>query len=247
MPSPKRFGVVGVSDVKPLGIKAYGHIPHLPGSRMGPADHCCHSGQAAIATKQKRDRHDHVTVTVKLDGSCVAVAKLDHVIVPLIRAGWPAASSRREQHVLFHHWAMRNQARFLELLDNEERVIGEWLAQAHGTRYKLHHEPFVAFDLMHGGKRRLTGEMRERCEQAGFAVPYLIHQGDAFGVPEALEAIETPRHGEIDPVEGCVWRVERNGKCDFIVKYVRPDKIDGKYLHEISGEPDIWNWRLQKE
>ena len=25
---------------KPLGRKAYGSIPHLPGSRLGPGDHC---------------------------------------------------------------------------------------------------------------------------------------------------------------------------------------------------------------
>lgn len=35
---------------KPLGIKAYGSIPHLPGSRLGAGDHHLAIGQALIAT-----------------------------------------------------------------------------------------------------------------------------------------------------------------------------------------------------
>ena len=38
----------------------------------------------------------------------------------------------------------------------------------------------------------------------------------------------------LDPVEGAVWRCERQGAVDFLGKYVRPDKIDGKYLPELS-------------
>jgi len=49
-------------------------------------------------------------------------------------------------------------------------------------------------------------------------------------------------HGALDPVEGAVWRVERKGVIDFLVKYVRPDKIDGDFLPEISGKEPVWNW-----
>jgi hypothetical protein len=45
-------------------------------------------------------------------------------------------------------------------------------------------------------------------------------------------------YGALDPVEGAVWRVERNDKVDFLAKYVRPDKVDGSYF---EGEP-VWNW-----
>ena len=50
-------------------------------------------------------------------------------------------------------------------------------------------------------------------------------------------------HGAIEPVEGVVWRVERNGKFDFMCKYVRPDKVDGSYLESQTGEDAVWNWR----
>jgi hypothetical protein len=54
---------------KPLGMKNYGHIAHLPGSRMGPGDHSCELGQARIATLKARDRHDQIIVQEKLDGT----------------------------------------------------------------------------------------------------------------------------------------------------------------------------------
>jgi hypothetical protein len=50
-------------------------------------------------------------------------------------------------------------------------------------------------------------------------------------------------HGELDDPEGAVWRVERKGAFDFMAKFVRPDKIDGCFLPEVSGLPAIWNWR----
>src|SRR5437588_7986509 len=121
---------------KPLNGKAYGSIPHLPGSRLGPGDHHVHAGQAIICTEKARDRHDRLIVQEKLDGSCVAVAKLEGRIVPLTRAGYPAHSSPWEQHQLFEAWVWNNAyERFDQLLEEGERLCGEWLAQAHGTRY----------------------------------------------------------------------------------------------------------------
>lgn len=228
---------------KPLSAKAYGHIPHIPGSRMGPGDHHCHDGQAAIATQKRRDRHDVVTVTVKLDGSCMAVARIDGAIVPLSRAGYLATTSKYEQHQLFAQWVELNQHRFLDALKDGERFVGEWLAQAHGTRYRLLHEPFAVFDLMVGPKRLPQHELMSRTDKAGLVTPCLISAGDSMALDAAIRAIATPNHGELDPVEGAVWRVERRGEFDFICKWVRPDKVDGMYLPEITGKEPVWNWQ----
>ena len=136
------------APIKPLGGKAYGSIGHLPQSRLGPGDWHVHEGQARIATVKARDKHDRVFVQEKLDGSCVAVAKIDGQLIPLGRAGYPAISSPYRQHVLFHDWAMARWDRFDSLLGEGERAVGEWLAQAHGTRYDLTgREPFVLFDI----------------------------------------------------------------------------------------------------
>lgn len=227
---------------KPLGTKAYGSIGHLPNSRMGPADHKVTDGQARIATVKARDKHDRVYVQEKLDGSCVAVAKIEGQLVPLGRAGYPALSSPYEMHQHFHYWAMLNFARFDELLRDGERAVGEWLMQAHGTKYDLSgREPFVLFDIMREGHVRvLVEELKDRGK--AFAMPHEI-ANEPITVEAAMQALgEYGRYGAEEPVEGCVWRVERQGKVDFLCKYVRPDKVDGCCL---KGEP-VWNVTLNE-
>jgi hypothetical protein len=231
-------------SAKPLGRKCYGHIGHLPGSRMGPGDHMVHEGQAKIATIKTRDKHDRIIVQEKLDGSNVGVAKLtDGTLVALGRAGYPAQSSPYEQHQLFAAWVRRYQERF-EFLQPGERLCGEWLAQAHGTIYKLTHDPFVAFDLMREEERTNFEQFTARVGAAGFQMPRVL----SVGPPMTIEAVMTLLgehgfHGATNRVEGAVWRIERKGVVDFLCKYVRPDKVDGCYLPELSNQPPVWNWR----
>src|SRR5438445_7855710 len=108
---------------KPLGMKNYGHIAHLPGSRMGPGDHKCDAGQARIATVKARDRHDHIIVQEKLDGTNVGVARVDGVLYPLVRAGYVADTSPFEQHWRFAQWVYANQDRFPAFLRDGELLV----------------------------------------------------------------------------------------------------------------------------
>lgn len=227
---------------KPLGIKSYGSIGHLPGSRLGPRDHHVHEGQARICTERTRDKHDTIHVQEKVDGGCVAVALINGEIVALGRRGYLASTSPFEQHHLFADWVERNRSRFRAVLDEGERLCGEWLAQAHGTRYDLPHEPFVAFDLMRGHERIPLAAFIDRLSSS-FIIPRLLHAGPAFSIDQMLECLEPSGHGAIDPVEGAVWRVERKGKVDFLAKWVRPDKVDGCYLPELTEAPPVWNWK----
>ena len=241
---------------KPLGIKNYGHIPHLPGSRLGPGDHHCDEGQARIATLTARDRHDVVIVFEKLDGSNVGVARVGGTLYALNRSGYEAMSSRYDQHRMFAEWVYANQDRFLATLHDGERLCGEWLAQAHGTRYGLRHEPFVAFDLMVGTQRKPFDELVERSACGTFTTPTVLHRGGPLAIESAMAHLgEHGFHGALDRVEGAVWRVERNELVcpvrggerrrvvDFLAKYVRPEKVDGCYLSEITGREPHWNWR----
>lgn len=235
--------------IKPLGSKAYGHIPHLPGSRVGPGDHTCDPGQARICTEHVRDRHDTVIVTEKLDGSNCAVARIQGTLIPLIRAGYPAAQSPYMQHQWFHAWVMARAARFLAVLHDGEWIVGEWLAQAHGTRYTLSHEPYVVFDLIQGRDasgsfQRVPWNVLVDRLNGRFVLPTVIHRGGAYSIAalQSYYAQHGSGHGAQDPVEGAVWRVERRGRVDFLAKWVRPDKLDGCYLPETSGLPPVWNW-----
>lgn len=250
-----------MSSTKPLGIKNYGSIAHLPGSRMGPGDHKCHEGQDKICTVKPRDKHDLIIVQEKLDGSNVGVAKLDGSIIPLTRAGYHANTSPYEQHHRFAAWVAKRWADFDRLLVDGERIVGEWLLQAHGTRYALTHEPFVAFDIMRGGERALFSEVADRLDdfRNPFVLPFCISVGGPMSIADAMAVLGPHgRHGAIDTIEGAVWRVERNEitnpstgarawRVDFLAKYVRPDKQDGCYLESVTGKPTVWNWPNEGE
>ena len=229
---------------KPLGKKAYGHIPHLPGSKLGIGDHTCAQGQADILLKNTRDKKDLIIVQVKLDGSNCSVAKLNGKILSLVRKGYLAETSPYEQHKYFSKWVEHESLRFDKLLKEGERVCGEWLLQAHGTRYNLKHEPFVPFDIMNANERFCYHDFLLRVLPLDFTIPHLVHIGQSFSIDNALKATKTPYHGEIDDTEGVVYRCERDGKVDFVSKFVRQDKDNGKYLPEINGGETIWNLDL---
>lgn len=237
------MSVVSTKPAKPLGRKAYGSIPHLPGSRLGIGDHHCHIGQDTICQFKARDRHDRIIVTEKLDGGNVAIAKVGGEIHALGRAGYPAITSPFEQHHHFDTWVHRTAGAWSAMLSEGEALHGEWLAMAHGTIYELHHDPFVAFDLTSAGKRVSHDELVDRCTRFAVPTPHVIHDGPPITIGEALELLgPTGKHGATETVEGAVWRVERRGVFDFMAKYVRPDKQDGKYLAEISGGAPRWHW-----
>lgn len=237
---------VAPRPAKPLGGKAYGSIPHLPGSRMGPADHHCHPGQEAICTAKPR-RGDRIIVTEKLDGACMAVARIGDAIVPITRAGYHATDGAYEHLRAFVPFVAKQETMFRDALRDGERICGEWLALAHGTRYDPGHDgfaPFVAFDIIRDGKRILRDEFLARAKSAGIKTAACLHDGpEPYTVAEAMaRLLGKGFHGALDDVEGAVWRVEREGRVDFLAKYVRQDKVDGAYLPDISGNAPIWHF-----
>lgn len=237
--------------MKPLGRRAYGSIGHLPNSRLGPGDHSVPDGQADICLRRTRDRDDVVIVQEKLDGSCCSVALVDGQFLALGRAGYLAQSSRFVQHQYFAEWVRRNERMFRHLLRPGERVVGEWMAQAHGTVYDTEHpgwDPFVVFDIMDGDVRLPYAQFVERVNGSGLVMARPIHIGGAFGMDRVLRAIQYSGHGA-DEVEGVVYRVERKGAVDFLAKWVRPDKVDGKYLPDVSAfcGTEHWHWKPTRE
>lgn len=228
--------------MKILGHKAYGSIPHLPNSKLGPGDHYISPGQARICTEKPRDRHDVIIVQEKIDGSCVAVYRQGNTLYPLVRAGWSAWSTPFEQHTLFAEWVQRNEDRFRQCLRDGERLVGEWIAQAHGTLYEIgeNEEPFFAFDIMSGKQRLLFNEFAARVKYV-FHRPKLMHNsGNSIAVDEAYRNLCAFKTAHVP--EGLVYRVERKGKVDFLAKWVRHDFVPGQYLPKYSGEDARWLW-----
>lgn len=226
---------------KPLGIKSYGSIGHLPNSRMGPADRKITEGQERIATVKARDRHDRIIVTEKLDGSNVGICKVNGEIVALGRAGYAARTSPHEQHHLFADWVDQRAGKFHNLLNEGERICGEWLAMAHGTIYELGpRDPFVMFDMFDSSnKRKLWDEIVSAGLNFDITLPFCVNDGKPISVNSAMSILGSRgRYGALEDIEGVVYRVERKGLVDYLCKWVRPDKIDGKYF---SDSP-TWNW-----
>ncbi len=225
--------------------RAYGSIPHLPGSRTGPADRTVSAGQAKLCTMPPWDPRDEVIVQEKLDGSCVAAVREGDAVIAVGREGALAAESLNEGRRLWAGFVAQHAARFLAVLAPGERLVGEWLALAHATRYDLPHEPFVAFDLMRGGDRLPVDAVAARLD-GRFALPHVLHRGGPVGTDDVVDSLGTGHHGALDPVEGAVWRVERTEagatRVILVAKYVRPDKVDGALLPENTGRPAIWNW-----
>lgn len=224
---------------KPLGHKAYGHIPHLPGSRTGPSDHTVNDGQYRMCCETPARKNDIVVLQEKVDGSNCSVARIGNSILALGRSGYLAQTSRFEMHHRFAAWVRDREPLFLELLNDGERVCGEWLAQAHGTIYEpqVSNHLFRPFDIMRGTTDRLsTQTVLSACLPCGFLPVNTMYRGAApVTIPAALDMLESdvlnlkPREGLR---EGCVWRVERDGKTILLAKYVRPEKVDGIYLDD---------------
>lgn len=233
---------------KPMGMKSYGSIPHLIGSKRGEADHGLNQGAHDICTLKARDKKDFIVVSEKLDGACCAVwmNPATHRPVALTRSGHLAKHGRFEHLVLFHEYVEHHIDEFSNILFDGERVVGEWLALAHSTRYDIVNdmEPFVVFDIMKGHERLTTANVLKRLTHSVFVCPTVIHCGGPLSLQEADRRIGLNGfYNAVDTAEGVVYRVEREGKVDFLAKYVRPDKQQGVYLPEISGAPPIWNWK----
>lgn len=216
--------------MKPLGKKSYGSIPHLIGSRVGPSDHHAHLGQCKIATEKKRDKNDFIIVQEKLDGGNVGITKIKGNILAITRSGYLATTSPYKTHLIFNEFVNRNKKRFSELLNDGDRICGEWLFTAVGTKYNLPHEPFIPFDIFRGDKRVNYDSFLRNCKNFDFSIPTCLSIGEPLCIESALTMLNVSGHGAIDETEGAIWRVERNNEIDFLCKFVKPSKVDGKYL-----------------
>jgi hypothetical protein len=234
---------------KPLDRKNYGSVPHFHGSRVGSGDWHIPEGQASIACEKVRDSRDRVIVTEKLDGSNVGVARIGDSIVPLIRAGYHAKDSPHQMHHLFAEWVAAREIRFRAMLQDGERVAGEWLLLAHGTRYAIRSPDslFVAFDILVGDRRRPYDAFVQACAAHDIATAALLSDGPATPIAVAINKLGLHGfHHAIDQPEGAVWRVERDGNFEFMAKYVPTTKIDGAFFPEITGAGPVWNWPPDK-
>lgn len=233
-------------SLKPLGAKGYGSTPHLVGSRVGPADSHVDPSLALIMTEKVRHKHDRIIVTEKLDGSCMTVARIGRWVLPINRAGYLVTDSPWPmQHVFADYVADRGDP-FTSVLSDGERIAGEWMLQAHGTRYRVVDpaDLFAAFAIIGPRGRIPYDEFSSRVDAAGIRRAHVISDGPAMSQAAAVAALGSSGfHDALEQPEGAVWVLETRGEFNCIAKHVIPAKVDGKYLSGINGGEDMWNYR----
>jgi ATP-dependent RNA circularization protein (DNA/RNA ligase family) len=231
--------------MKPLNRKNYGSIPHLSNSKLGSGDYFITEGQERILTEKKRDKHDTILVFEKYDGSNVGIGKKDGNIFALTRSGYEASTSPYKQHHEFAKWVYKKRDFFSLILDEGERIVGEWLLQAHGLIYNIKQDdPIVFFDWYDkNNNRKLFSELENGLGLWDLPLPRLLHKGDAVSVEELKPILNEKTNtilSEGDP-EGMVYRVERKDKVDFLAKWVRSDFTTGIYCIGIDEKDLIYN------
>lgn len=228
--------------LKVLPEKAYHRIGHLPGSQTGPADRHVQPRESERLTSSCNPGCE-IIVQEKLDGSCVAIYRRGRDILALGREGDLALGSRNQSRRLWADWVQQNDDLFRGILRDGERLCGEWLAMAHGTRYNDVHEPFYAFDLFNSNNvPQAYDSLQERLLGTGIPSPALLHRGAPISVERALEQLRIKGMDTPDLNEGIIWRLEQDDRRKQIAKYVRPGFQPGIYLQEVSQKSTIWNW-----
>lgn len=242
---------------KPLNRKNYGSIPHLTGSVcVDDSDHFITPGQERILTEKKRDKHDIIIVTEKIDGANCGIANINGEIVVLTRSGYNALEldqflgtidSGRLQYMRFAKFISQRasiQKDILSILKPGERIAGELVLKTHSTKYDLtffDYLPFIPFDIFDADNKRISYyDFLGKIDLMGGLFKHVNILNDGLPIPinEAIKRLDGNEktidleNGEIP--EGVVYRVERKGVFDFAAKYVR--KLPGKYLKE-----DVWN------
>ena len=234
--------------MKPIGRKNYGSIPHLHNSKLGEGDYYIGEGQERILTKKTRDKYDNILVFEKYDGSNVGITKYENKIFAMTRSGYEATTSPYKQHHYFANWVKKRESIFADMLQNGERITGEWLAQAHGLIYKIDVEPIVFFDYFtQNNQRILHEELKIKSIEYGLQLPRKLHEGTPITVEDLIPKLNTKTKGieSVELPEGMVYRVERKGKVDFLAKWVRYDFPTGKLCINVEEENLIWNVSLE--
>lgn len=226
--------------MKPQNRKAYGSIGHLLGSRLGEHDKYVSEGEHRIFTEKLKDKSDTIIVLEKMDGSCCAVCRTEDGVVAITRKGHDARTSPYQQHHMFADWVDEHRDFFVASLPIGWRVVGEWMAQAHGTIYSNLSSPFYVFDLFNdANERQPFCVVKQWQKNADHVAARVFHI--AYG-PISIEDVWDELMSFHPEAEGLIYRRENGDRVLGLAKWVRPDYVAGKYLPGISGvETETWN------
>lgn len=227
-------------------MKNYGRIPHLSSSYMTDGDHRITMGQEEMLTKKRKSKSAQVIVLEKYDGCNGGILKTGNRIVALTRSGNEARFSPHAHLKLFWAWTRCFEKELSDLLLEEERLVVEWLALAHGTKYEINHfHPAVAIDLFFSnGERARFSELQNRLKDSSFFAARVLHEGDPIEPAKLRNKLneKTKEFQSIEEPEGLIYRYEEKERVFFLAKWVRENYEPAKYWKDENGKNvEVWN------
>lgn len=223
----------------------YPTIQHIKGSKMiDNADKLLNEREQDWLTVKTRTKDDIVIVTEKVDGCNVGVLRRGEELIPIVRRGYNVLTNPLDWIKEFHRFVDERKQRFLDLLNDGERVCGEWMIKTHTLRYKMKHEPFICFDLISNTYRDRYLNAKHRLEANGFVTAGLVHYGTAIPAKTALEMLGDGFHGIVGGPEGIVYRYESKDGFLFSGKYVSNPLVgDSDMFHRNMDNGTMNQWK----
>ena len=218
----------------------YGSIQHLPMSKMiSDQDKLLPIREVEWLTVKTRVPSDVVIVTEKVDGCNVGVLRNKRKLYPIIRKGYDVRTNPYEWIREFADFVEVNKDRFVKLLNDGERVCGEWMVKTHTLSYNMKHEPLICFDLINGSYRDSYLNAKHRLEANGFVTAGLVHYGSAIPIEYATKMLGSGFHGALNEPEGVVYRYE-NKETGYV--------FSGKFVsNHLVGENDLFHKNIDDE
>jgi hypothetical protein len=239
--------VMGKYGIKPLGGKVFPKVPHLSFSKLGSGDHFIDANHEKACT-QELPKGCRLILQPKSDGACVAAFNDGKNIVALGRAGYLARESEHAHIREFAEYVKYRESDFREVLTPYSYLCSEWIWQRHSVKYK-NSDPLIVFDLFQWEKTNSSTSNKMGFEHirqsylsqncilisAYFQTPHPIHFGERAINQKELDVLvrsynQNPQHGELEPVEGVIYRMEKPDKHWFCAKFVTSTFQPGRFI-----------------
>lgn len=205
--------------------KNFGHIQHLPGSKMIDDQDKLLSAEACVKFIEcKRKPTDNVIITEKIDGMNAGVVKKNGVLYPINRKGYDVRSMKNGLEELGQTWAkwVDEHYNVLDLiLEEGERLVFENAIMTHTLRYKFTGDPvFLLAKYTVDNKKVSHAELMDIASKYNLRMPPVLCKGIAVDPRIVIKQYPKGLVGSKDGIEGVVYNYEVNGVHESCAKFV---------------------------
>lgn len=208
--------------------KNFGHIKHLTGSKM------IDSGDSLLSIQEqykyttcKRDIHDKVIITEKIDGMNAGVVKINGLLYPISRRGYDVRTlpEHFDNSELLAEtwldWVDKHYELYDSMLEEGERLAFENAILQHTLFYEFKGDPvFLLAKFTAKNKRINNSSLTELAQSRGVRQPPILNIGVAVQPQIILEQYPKGLVGVKGKMEGIVYNYEHQGEHVECAKFV---------------------------